>query len=40
MVVRLNTMLYMHIWLGIQRCDGPGRHRMLSMPIMVITEYG
>ena len=34
MIVRLNTsitMLYIYIWLGIQRCGGPGRHRMLKM---------
>ena len=40
MVVRLNTSipmlkLYIYIRLGIQRCDGPERHRMLT----VINAY-
>ena len=38
MVVWLNTsitMLYIYIQLGIWRCDGPGRHRMLT----VINAY-
>ena len=37
-LVRLNTsitMLYIYIWLGIQRFDGPGRHKMLT----VINAY-
>ena len=31
MVVRLNTMLYIYIRQGIQRCNGPERHRMLTI---------
>ena len=41
MVVRFNTsipMLKLYIYsLGIRRCDGPGRHRMLTV---INASYG
>ena len=43
MVVRLNSsiaVLYIYIQLGIQRCDGPGRHRMLTMIDAYYSYYG
>ena len=43
MVVQLNisiTMLNMYIWLGIWRCDGPERHRMLTAINAYYGYYG
>ena len=43
MVVQLNTsipMLKLYIWLGIQRCDGPGRLEMLTVINAYYGYYG
>ena len=41
MVVRLNTSITMlYIQLGIQRYDGPGRHRMLTVINAYYGYYG
>ena len=43
MVVQQNTsipMLKLHIWLGIRRCDGPGRLEMLTVINAYCGYYG
>ena len=32
--------MYIYIWLGVQRCDGPGRHRMLTVINAYHSYYG
>ena len=33
-------MLKLYIWLGIQRCDGPERHEMLTVINAYYSYYG
>ena len=36
----LNLPMYIYIWLGIQRCDGPERHEMLTVINAYYGYYG